>query len=113
MPSASIGFDVVDLSIDKAESFGGIAIGQPEMARLVDPAMFEDFGELHVCLARCRSKTHRRHACLQICHNKSRHAVVEIGAAAHNVDVGEFRPRLAGEMAHDAVAEFLGVLAAP
>ena len=48
----------------------------------------------------------------QIGNHKSRHAVVEVGASADNMDVAEFRPRLAREIAHDLSAKLFRILPA-
>src|SRR6185312_1503556 len=40
--------------------------------------------------------------------DENRHCRIEIGRAAHDADVGEFRLRLTGEMRKDARAQRLG-----
>jgi hypothetical protein len=42
--------------------------------------------------------------------HERRHSVVEVGRSAQDVHVDKFRPRFAGDMAHDARAQRFGVL---
>ena len=48
-PADAVGEHRLDVILvdGQAEGFRRIVAGKPQAARLVDPAMFEDFGELH------------------------------------------------------------------
>ena len=74
----------------KTEAFGRIMIGEPEMLRLVDPAVLDDLGKFHLGLLLMR-RHHCRHIASRNATTKARHPPIEIGAAAHDADIGELR----------------------
>src|SRR5579863_6113502 len=111
MPSASIVL-TSSLSIARPKVSAGSQSANRKWPGLLTRQCFKILASF-ICASQTVSSGASPPDFLQIGHQKSRYAVVDIGASAHNVDIAEFRPRLSREMAHDLTAEFVGALRRP
>jgi hypothetical protein len=93
------------------EAFVRLVPRKPEVPRLADTAVPENFFDLH-CLPP-RTRRERRLSApnaFKKGYDESGNLRREITAIPYNADIGEFRVRARGEIAHDARAKVLRLL---